>query len=79
MILNQYILARNKYKPDEVEILFIAESPPASGSYFYFPETTGKDSLFNSTMKALDLYPENKVMKKRALVSKLTWAHTPEQ
>lgn len=62
--MGQYISARDKWKPDAVKFLIIAESPPASGGYFYFPETTGKDSLFNATMKALDIYPERKVMPK---------------
>jgi hypothetical protein len=59
-----YIQARDKYKPSKVKYLLIAESPPASGGYFYFEETTGQDSLFNATMKALDIYPENKTMPK---------------
>lgn len=62
--MSQYISARDKYKPGKVKLLHIAESPPALGGYFYFPETTGKDSLFNATMKALDIYPEHKTMPK---------------
>ncbi len=30
------------YRPEMVRVLFIAESPPASGGFFYFPETIGK-------------------------------------
>jgi hypothetical protein len=63
-IMSQYIFARDKWKPEKVTVLFIAESPPASGAYFYFPVTTGRDSLFNTTMKALGIYPERKAMPK---------------
>jgi len=63
--MSQYILARNKFKPYEgVKFLLIAESPPASGGYFYFDRTTGRDSLFRETMKALGMFPEDKRMPK---------------
>jgi hypothetical protein len=63
--MNEYILARAKFKPcDKVNFLLIAESPPASGGYFYFDYTTGRDSLFSETMKALELFPEGKTMSK---------------
>ena len=42
----------------------IAESPPASNGFFYFPKTIGKDHLFRETMKALGLWPEDKRMEK---------------
>ncbi len=32
--------------------MFIAESPPASGGFFYFPETIRKDHLFSEAIKA---------------------------
>jgi hypothetical protein len=64
-VMSQYILARNKFKPYEgVKLLLIAESPPASGGYFYFDRATGKDSLFRETMKALGMFPEDKKMPK---------------
>ena len=63
--MSEYILVRNKFKPYErVKFLLIAESPPASGGYFYFDRTTGRDSLFRETMKALRLFPEDKRMPK---------------
>ena len=49
--------ARRKYRPHAVKLLLIAESPPSSGGFFYFPTTIGKDHLFRETMKALDLWP----------------------
>ena len=56
--------ARQKYRPREIRLLLIAESPPSSGGFFYFPMTIGKDHLFRETMKALDLWPENEPMRK---------------
>jgi hypothetical protein len=56
--------ARDTYRPNKVELLWIAESPPTSGSYFYFPKTTGKDHLFRETMRAVGIWPLKEVMKK---------------
>jgi hypothetical protein len=53
------------YKPlEKTKLLIVAESPPASGGYFYFDRATGKDSFFRETMKALRLFPEDNRMKK---------------
>jgi hypothetical protein len=57
-----YARARNNYRPDKIKTLFIAESPPSSGGYFYFSRTIGKDHLFRETMKALGLWPSKKKM-----------------
>jgi hypothetical protein len=56
--------ARRKYRPRKVRLLLIAESPPSSGGFFYFPTTIGKDHLFRETMKALDLWPEDQPLRK---------------
>jgi hypothetical protein len=61
---NKYAIARNKYKPDKVSILFIAESPPSSGGYFYREKAIGKDHLFRETMKALEFWPIDRPMRK---------------
>jgi hypothetical protein len=55
--------ARRKYRPRRVKFLLIAESPPSSGGFFYFPKTIGKDHLFRETMKALELWPREKPMR----------------
>jgi hypothetical protein len=54
--------ARRRYRPHKVRLLLIAESPPSSGGFFYFPTTIGKDHLFRETMKAVDLWPKNEPM-----------------
>ena len=40
--------AREQYRPRHLTILFVGESPPASGGYFYF----GKGTVFASTQRA---------------------------
>src|SRR3989441_6618447 len=56
--------ARRKYRPRKVRLLLIAESPPSSGGFFYFPMTIGKDHLFRETMKALKFWPEDEPMRR---------------
>ena len=55
-----YLNLRNKYLIEKPKLIFILESPPASGKYFY--DETGKTSepLFNELMKALDYEPVDK-------------------
>ena len=49
-----YIQLINKHLPEGLNLIFILESPPASGKYFY--NETGKTSepLFNELMKAIN-------------------------
>jgi len=56
--------ARRKYRPHRIRFLLIAESPPSSGGFFYFRMTIGKDHLFRETIKALELWPRNKPMRR---------------
>jgi hypothetical protein len=48
--------ARREYRPSKIRLLIIAESPPSSGGFFYFPKTIGKDHLFRETMKTIGLW-----------------------
>jgi len=64
LLKNRYARARNKYRPTKVNVLFIAESPPSSGGYFYAEKAIGKDHLFRETMKALKLWPVDRPMRK---------------
>src|SRR5215472_18871035 len=59
-----YAVARNKYRQDKIEVLWIAESPPSSQGFFYFDKTIGKDHLFRETMKAVGIWPGNTTMRK---------------
>lgn len=64
-----YDAARDEYDPRRiglrVKLLWVAESRPASGAYFYISPTTGKDSLFRETMKALGWWPVDEPMPAR--------------
>ncbi len=55
---------RYSYKPRKVCLLFIAESPPASGGFFYNNKTIGRDYLFAETARALRLWPDHRPMRK---------------
>lgn len=64
--MNNFELARLKYKPEKIKYLLVAETPPKSDSkrFFYFEKVEDQDSLFIETMKLL--YPaetENVVAK----------------
>ncbi len=52
-------VARLKFKPDNIQYLFIAETPPKSDTdrFFYFANVETQDSLFLETMKVL--YPQD--------------------
>ena len=50
--------ARREYRPSRIRLLMIAESPPSSGGFFYFPQAIGKDHLFRETMKSIGLWPQ---------------------
>lgn len=72
-------ILRKKYKPEKIQYLLIAETPPKSNSerFFYMENVTSHDSLFLETVKVL--YPQllvNKTVKeirnlKSVLLSKL--------
>ena len=55
-----YLHLRNKYLPTNVKVVFILESPPTSGKYFYDEEGSLSESLFSAMMKLLNLKPQNK-------------------
>ena len=55
-----YLKLRNKYLPDTLRIIFVLESPPASGKYFYDETGLTTESLFNEMMKTLHYKPVEK-------------------
>lgn len=58
--INRIKEAREKYKPDEIKCLFIAEAPPSDPNrFFYFEEVWEQDSLYLEMMKVL--FPEDAV------------------
>jgi hypothetical protein len=52
---NQYLTLRRQYEPEHLKLLLVAESPPASGLYFYNPDGRVTEPLFSALMKRLDI------------------------
>lgn len=57
---SEYFALRKRFQPDEPRLIFIAESPPASGAYIYDPEGTVTEHLFSAMMRAMTFEPDNK-------------------
>ncbi|MBU8920935.1 MAG: hypothetical protein KOO63_03645 [Bacteroidales bacterium] len=55
-----YLRLRNRYRPPRIQTVFILESPPASGKYFYDPDGSIHEQLFSAMMDLLDFEPETK-------------------
>lgn len=55
-----YINLRNNYLPKRIKLIFILESPPANGRYFYNPQGTTTEPLFSAMMKLMDYHPKDK-------------------
>lgn len=53
MLRNEYLIARRRYEPESTRLVIIAESPPASGLYFYNPEGRVTEPLFKALMRQL--------------------------
>jgi len=51
-MVRRYRVARDAYGPGRVRVLLIAESPPASDGFFYFPETMWKEHLLSETIES---------------------------
>jgi hypothetical protein len=57
---DEYLSLRRLYEPVSIKLIIIAESPPASGCYFYDPEGDVTEPLFTALMKQLNLSPDTK-------------------
>jgi hypothetical protein len=57
---SEYLGLRHRYEPRSVKVAVIAESPPASGLYFYDPTGSPREPLFAALMKQLRLSPTTK-------------------
>jgi hypothetical protein len=49
----EYLDLREKFRPEKFRAIFVAESPPASGGYFYDPNGRVTEKLFSALMKAI--------------------------
>jgi hypothetical protein len=63
---NEYIDLRRQYEPRTVKLAIVAESPPASGLYFYNPTGLVSEPLFLALMKQLHVTPKTKAEGLRA-------------
>jgi hypothetical protein len=50
-----YLAYRKRYEPEKTKLLIIAESPPASGLYFYNPVGRVTEPLFTALMEQLGI------------------------
>jgi hypothetical protein len=57
---NDYLDLRRRYEPKIIKLVIVAESPPASGLYFYDPTGAPSEPLFAALMKQLRLSPSTK-------------------
>ena len=57
---NEYLTLRRRYEPKSIRLVIIAESPPASGRYFYNPAGAPSEPLFAALMRQLRLTPLTK-------------------
>jgi hypothetical protein len=48
-----YLRLRQEYQPANIRLIIVAESPPASGKYFYDPTGSPKEPLFVAIMLQL--------------------------
>jgi len=52
---------RNKFLPEKLKVVFVLESPPGSGKYFYDPNGSKGELLFRVMMRYIEYEPENKL------------------
>lgn len=56
----QYKKFRNAYKPESIRAVFVLESPPKSGKFFYNPKGETTEPLFKAMMDLIDHTPVSK-------------------
>jgi hypothetical protein len=60
MIKASYLAMRDRYFPTKLKTVFVLESPPASGKYFYNEEGRVTEPLFSGIMRLLNFKPKDK-------------------
>jgi hypothetical protein len=55
-----YLRLRREHQPENIRLVIVAESPPASGNYFYDPTGSPKEPLFAALMLQLGIAPTTK-------------------
>jgi hypothetical protein len=54
---SEYLAFRRSFEPESIRLAIVAESPPASGKYFYNPTGSLSEPLFTALMKQLGFSP----------------------
>jgi hypothetical protein len=62
-----YLRLRREHEPADIKLMIVAESPPASGKYFYEPTGSPKEWLFAAIMLQLGISPVTKEIGLREL------------
>jgi hypothetical protein len=57
---SDYLKLRGQFEPTPARLAIVAESPPASGKYFYNPDGSTKEPLFSALMQQLAVSPTSK-------------------
>lgn len=55
-----YLKLRVKYQPEKIRLIFVLESPPVSGNFFYDPSGRVTEPLFSAMMKLIGQEPSTK-------------------
>jgi hypothetical protein len=55
-----YLRLRREHQPENIRLVIVAESPPASGKYFYDTTGSSKEPLFAALMLQLGISPTTK-------------------
>jgi hypothetical protein len=56
----KYLSFRDRYRPETIKLLLVAESPPVSGRYFYNPAGVLTEPLFAALMREIGVSPATK-------------------
>jgi hypothetical protein len=54
---DEYHALRRRFQPETVKLIIVAESPPASGKYFYDPTGAVTEPLFTALMRQINYSP----------------------
>ena len=57
---SEYLAFRRSFEPESIRLVIVAESPPASGKYFYNPTGALTEPLFAGLMLQLGFSPTSK-------------------
>lgn len=65
-LVRHYVQLRDRYQPRRIRAIFVLESPPVSGKYFYEAQGSTGEPLFRAMMQLLGIKPLSKLEGLRA-------------